>query len=250
MSTLLNDLKVLSHLTLRRNSGRTHQERLEQFYGGQADDYDGFRKRLLSGREALVEAMPTRNGDVWVEMGGGTGANLEFLGKRITELRRVEVVDLCEPLLEVARRRIAEQQWNNVQTVRADATTYRPGQPVDAVLFSYSLTMIPDWFAALQNAWEMLKPGGHIGVVDFYVSRRHAETPHAQHGWLTRTGWPIWFAMDNVFLSPDHLPMLKRWFEPVRTEETRARIPYLPLVKVPTYQFIGRKRDSAMTHSA
>ena len=51
----------------------------------------------------------------------------------------------------------------------ADATRFRPPEgAADVVTFSYSLTMIPDWFAALENAAAMLKPGGTIGVVDFY----------------------------------------------------------------------------------
>jgi len=30
---------------------------------------------------------------------------------------------------------------------------------------------IPDWFLAIDNALRILKPGGIIAVVDFYVSR-------------------------------------------------------------------------------
>ena len=35
--------------------------------------------------------------------------------------------------------------------------------------------MIPDWFAAVDHAWRLLRPGGTIGVVDFYVGRKHPE---------------------------------------------------------------------------
>ena len=37
----------------------------------------------------------------------------------------------------------------------------------DAILFAYSLTMIPDWKAALRCAKEHLKPGGRLAVLDF-----------------------------------------------------------------------------------
>ena len=36
-----------------------------------------------------------------------------------------------------------------MKTCLADATKYRPDEPVNVVTFSYSLTMIPDWFAAI-----------------------------------------------------------------------------------------------------
>ena len=110
----------------------------------------------------------------------------------LNRLRRVHVVDLSDALLAVARRRIRGRGWSHVETVRADATTWRPASgAADAVTLSYALTMIPDWFRAVDNAWAMLRPGGVIGVVDFYVSRRHPAPGRARHGWTPRTLWPI-----------------------------------------------------------
>ena len=110
------------------------------------------------------------------------------------------------------------------------------------VTFSYSLTMIPDWFSAIENAMRMLKPGGMIGVVDFYVSRKHVSEQLKRHGWFTRHFWPTWFGNDNVFPSPDHLPFLRSHFDTVWLAESRSKVPYIPLIRTPYYQFIGRKR--------
>ena len=245
---LIQDLRVLSHLTLRRVSGDDHASRLDSFYDGQAGDYDSFRKRLLTGREELVDSLTIPEGGTWIEMGGGTGAMIERLAiaenNRLAKLGRVEIVDLCKPLLKVAQQRIEANHWNNVHAVQADATTYVPPQPADVVVFSYSLTMIPDWFAAIENAIAMLKPGGLLGVVDFYVARKHPDDQLKKHGVLTRVGWPTWFGFDNVFPSPDHLPMLRRKLETVSLSETRAKVPFLPLVRVPVYRFVGRKKSS------
>ena len=115
----------------------------------------------------------------------------------------------------------------------------------DVVTFSYSLTMIPDWFGAIENALAMLKPGGVIGVVDFFVSRKHPPSNHKRHSWFTRTFWPTWFSFDNVFPSPDHVPFLHRHFDPIVFEEHRAKVPYMPLIRVPYYLFVGRKPDNA-----
>ena len=105
--------------------------------------------------------------------------------------------------------------------------------------------MIPDWFAAVENARAMLKPGGLIGVVDFYVSRKYPDDGLVRHRWLTRTFWPTWFNLDNVFPSPDHVPFLHRQFECVHFTEKRAKQPYIPLLRVPYYTFVGRRRDSS-----
>jgi S-adenosylmethionine-diacylgycerolhomoserine-N-methlytransferase len=174
-------------------------------------------------------------------MGGGTGANLEFLSTRLQTLQQATIVDLCPSLLEAARRRIEQSGWSNVRTALADVTTYEDAAPVDAVTFSYSLTMIPDWFRALQRAAALLRPGGVLGVVDFYVSRKWPAAGMRRHSGFQRFFWPTWFALDNVFPCSDHLPWLQAHFQTVRCEERCGKVPYLPGLKAPYYIFIGRK---------
>ncbi len=237
-----SDLKVLFHLTMKPIRGKDHASRLESFYAGQADHYDDFRKRLLKGRQELWESLDFPADGVWVDMGGGTGSNLEYAAESIPQLKKAYVVDLSTSLLECARRRIDEHGWTNVEAVEADATTFRPAEgQADIVTFSYSLTMIPDWFAAIENALAMLKPGGVIGVVDFYVSRKYPGDGLRRHSWFTRSFWPVWFANDNVFPSRDHAPFLHRHFEPIGFVEQLAIVPYIPFIRTPYYRFIGRK---------
>ena len=236
------DMKVLYHMLVKPVRGDSHAQRMESFYGGQAGAYDDFRRRLLKGREELFQNLPKPAGGIWVDMGGGTGSNIENLAEDITSLKKVYVVDLSESLLKVAADRFAERGWGNAIATAADATKFRPDEGLaDVVTFSYSLTMIPDWFAAIENALAMLKPGGHIGVVDFYVGRKYPAADTKKHRWLARTIWPPWFAIDNVFPSPDHLPFLRHHFEQVELVEERKRMPYVPLLKTPYYRFIGRK---------
>jgi S-adenosylmethionine-diacylgycerolhomoserine-N-methlytransferase len=235
------DLKVLYHLAFSPIRGESHAARLNSFYRRQASQYDAFRQRLLPGRDELVRLLDLPEGGVWVDMGGGTGANLEFAADRLGGLSRAYVVDLCAPLLDIAATRIRKKGWTNVSTVAADATTFTPPEPADLVTFSYSLTMIPDWFEAIDHASRLLKPGGSIGVVDFHVSRKYREPWRNHHGWPTRSLLPLWFGSDNVFLSADHLSYLARRFQPIALAERRTRLPYLPFVRAPYYVFIGRK---------
>jgi S-adenosylmethionine-diacylgycerolhomoserine-N-methlytransferase len=241
--SLLSDLRILYHLVLRPVRGKSHAERMENFYSGQADAYDDFRKRLLHGREELYRQIELPQQGIWVDLGGGTGSNLEFIKDRVPQLRRAYVVDLATSLLEVARKRFIANGWQHVDAIEGDATSWQPPEgQVDVVTFSYSLTMIPDWFGAIENALRMLKPGGVIGVVDFYVSRKHVAADSKRHSWFTRSFWPVWFAGDNVFPSPDHLPFLRSHFEQIWCNELRSKVPYIPLIRTPYYQFIGRKR--------
>lgn len=244
--SIVTDLKVLYKVALAPIHGASHPERLESFYSDQAEHYDRSRAGLLHGRRELMESLPAPRGGVWVEMGGGTGENLEHLGRRRERLSRIYVVDLSPSLLAIAQRRKDTSEWINVELAKADATTFAPpAGPADVVTFSYSLTMIPDWFKAIDRAWEILRPGGSIGVVDFYVSRKHPARGRARHPWTTRTLWPAWFASDNVFLTPEHVEYLHHRFEPVEFSEHlgehRVVTRYAPAVRIPFYRFIGTK---------
>ncbi|WP_163505208.1 class I SAM-dependent methyltransferase [Fodinicola acaciae] len=235
-------MHVLARLVRPPRATADHAAWLDAFYDRQAADYDDFRRRLLPGREEMMRGLNVADGGRLLDMGGGTGASLTFIADRLPRLDSVTVVDLCEPLLRVARQRIDDNGWKTVRTERADLTTYLPpAGPPDAITFCYSLTMVPNWFQAIDHAWSLLPPGGLIGAVDFHVSRKRPEDGLRRHSRLQRFLWPFWFSWDNVFVSADHLPYLRHRFEQIRLVERVTRLPYLPGSAVPYYVFIGRK---------
>ena len=152
----LSEARVLLALARGASTTGSHAEQLQRFYAPQAQSYDAFREKLLHGRRELIGLLPLAAGHRVMELGAGTGRNLEFFGSRLAQLRQVEAVDLCPALLDVARRRWANA--HNVMVVEADATRYAPLHPVDVVYFSYALTMIPEWRAAVDNALRWLRP--------------------------------------------------------------------------------------------
>ena len=235
---LLTEPRVLWRLLLGQPAHGPLAQRLDRFYGPQAARYDATREGLLHGRRALTRLLAPRDGDVVVELGAGTGALPEQLGARAARCRRVYLVDLCKPMLEVARER--NRLRENVEVVEADAVAFRPREAADVVVFSYALTMIPDWYAALGNALAMLRPGGTLAVTDFHVSRRVPPPGLERHGALARALWPMWFDHDGVRLQPDLLPWLLRHTEPGIVIERRGRVPGLPF-RAPYFVFTGRK---------
>jgi len=235
---LASDARVLWHLLRGQPRIGSHAERLQTFYGPQANRYDDFRERLLQGREDLIDRLQPPSGGRIVELGAGTGRNLLFFGDRLATFEQVELVDLCPALLAEARRRTADMP--NVRVIEGDAVHWRPKAPVDVVYFSYALTMIPDWRGAVDNAVSMLKPGGLLGVVDFYVSDTNKAVGKARHSAFDRALWPRWFRHDGVHLNPDHLHYLAEILPAHELIEARSRIPYLMGLKVPYYQFLGQ----------
>src|SRR5262245_40405634 len=114
-----SDLKILYHLALKPVRGKDHAARLESFHTGKSAAYYDFRKRLLKGRQELWNLIPIPNGGTWIDMGGGTGANLAYFGDRIGQLHKIYVLDLSPSLLKIARQRIQAEGWSTAETVEA-----------------------------------------------------------------------------------------------------------------------------------
>ena len=236
---LFQEAQTLWTLLRGQRGAPTHAARLQRFYAPQALHYDRFREKLLHGRAALVAALNLQPGERVVELGAGTGRNAAYYTAQIPNLASVDLVDLCPALLARARERAAG--WPNVRVVEADATDFRPEAPVDCVYFSYALTMIPAWSRAIDNALSWLRPGGRLGVVDFYVARSHPSPPRACHSWRTRKFWPWWFRHDGVHLSAEHLPTLCARTQQCMLYEGLAPVPYLHGLRVPYYVFVGTR---------
>lgn len=234
------DFKTLWRLARGAPAGKNHADRLERFYRPQAESYDTFRDRLLQGRAELIEMLAPPDGALIVELGAGTGNNARHFGAQLARFDTVELVDLCPALLEQARVRWAHEP--RVRVIEADATHYRPSRPADRVYLSYSLTMMPEWGAALENAVAMLKPGGILGVVDFELPRGDCLADRCACEF-----WRRWFAHDGVYLNRAHVEVMQSLTETVSLRESNAALPYLPGLRVPYYIYVGRKPLPANT---
>lgn len=240
LETLRADAGVLLSLLRGMPRKASHAQRLQAFYAPQAAHYDAFRERLLQGRRELIAGLALPERARVVELGGGTGRNLDFFTpQQWQRIARFELVDLCPALVERAQARHSVDP--RIAVVQADATLWRPQGLVDCVYFSYALTMIPDWRGAIDNALAMLKPGGLLAVVDFYVGQAEPASGHRRHGVFTRRFWPLWFGHDGVHPSPDHLPRLCDLLPRHELVESDTAVPYLPLLRVPYYRFVARK---------
>jgi S-adenosylmethionine-diacylgycerolhomoserine-N-methlytransferase len=242
-ATWATDFRVLKAMFFADVKGNTQQERLESFYLTQADVYDSYRFRMLHGRLPMIKAMPAPKNSCWVDLGGGTGSNLEFYGDSgLSHFSKVVVLDLCPSLVNTAKTRVESHNgWSQiVDVVLGDACDYdNPDLPkagtVDCVTFSYALTMIPDWEKAIKNAFRLLKPGGHIAVCDFTINRKEQWFGMAEF-------WTWLFSNDHVHLREEHVLVLQTAFEQVDLQRGFGTFPYVPsCLKAPWYSFVGKK---------
>ena len=240
--SFIADMRTVYQLALGRDRGATHAERLENFYGSQADHYDDFRENFLTGRRELIASCPWTKIERWVDLGAGTGGLIEFVPDDVLKRINIDLVDLSPSLLALAQQRIKFKDVSHARINQCDVTTYGAANSYDLVTMSYSLTMVPDWFLAVDNALRLLKPGGTIAIADFYVSRKYPVPGRRKHGWFTRIFWPTWFAFDNIQMTGEHLEYLNARFSMVSVYEGYTRVPYLLGAKAPVYRFVGVKR--------
>ena len=150
---------------------------MDRMYRYQRHIYDLSRKPYLLGRgRALAALAPGRDARI-CEIGCGTGRNLVALARRFPDASLFGI-DASEEMLKSARRKIARRGLSGrIRLCRALAEELEPApsfglaEPFDAVLFSYSLSMMPAWEHALERALAALKPGGSLVVVDFSGAR-------------------------------------------------------------------------------
>lgn len=139
---------------------------LERFYRLHARVYDWTRPLLLYGRGRAVSALALQRGERVLDVGCGTGWSLPRLHARGAQVVGVES---SAAMREQAKARL--ERYGLVGIVDLDPRPYGShdgylGQ-LDAVLFSYSLSMIPPYAAVLERARLDLRPGGRVAVVDF-----------------------------------------------------------------------------------
>ncbi|CAO1600314.1 hypothetical protein XANCAGTX0491_004007 [Xanthoria calcicola] len=260
------------------------QGALESFYKVQANVYDETRKRLLCGREDMLalaaaqlnfqaqQGLFRHSKPVWVDIGGGTGYNIEAMHAFLDVpgfFSAVFLVDLSPSLCAVARRRFQRLGWD-VKVVCEDARTFRledhlekldDAKPAarelpeyasaginwvykaDLITMSYSLSMIPDYYTVIDSIVRLLAPTGLIGVVDFYVQsivetagRNYVGGSLNRHvNWLGRVFWRAWFDCDRVNLEGARRDYLEYRFGTKKIMDQRN---YL-LGGIPYYVFLG-----------
>ena len=198
---------------------------------------------------------------IWVDIGGGTGYNIEAMQAFVdvpSFFEKVFLVDLSPSLLEVARRRFSRLGWD-VEIVCQDARTFRledylrklykaekvlglhysfTRSGADLVTMSYSLSMMPDYYSVLDSLPNLLAADGTIGVVDFYVQsivelsgRTYTGGSFNRHvTWIGRVFWRAWFDVDRVGLEGARRDYLEYRFGTLKSVDERnyllGGIPY------------------------
>ncbi len=155
-----------------RDQATDHAALMDDVYRYQRYIYDFTRKYYLFGRDRLIDELALAPGASVVEVGTGTGRNLVRMARRYPGAR-LYGLDASAEMLKSATRSVARAGLaGRVGLAHGYAEALTPAlfgldRPFDAIVFSYSLSMIPDWKQALKAAAQSLSPAGKVHIVDF-----------------------------------------------------------------------------------
>jgi S-adenosylmethionine-diacylgycerolhomoserine-N-methlytransferase len=166
-----------------------HAALMDHIYHYQRYLYDFTRKYYLFGRDRLIRDLNLAPGERLVEIGCGTARNLIKIAKRYPQ-SRLFGLDASREMLLTAERAVRkaglEKQVRLIHGLAEDLSpdVFGESSPFDRALFSYSLSMIPDWQQAVAVAKSAVGPDGKVHVVDFGDLEGLGPGKHLLAAWL------------------------------------------------------------------
>lgn len=138
--------------------------------------------------QAAMAALAPAPGEAIADIGCGCGDTVLDLARAVGPDGSVIGLDISEPMLEVARARIAQAGLKQASVIAADAQTH-PFAPasLDAVYSRFGVMFFHQPLAAFANMRTALKPGGRLAFVCW--------RPLAENPWM---GVPLQAALKHV----------------------------------------------------
>ena len=152
-------------------------------------------------RREAVDRLSLRHGERVLEIGCGTGRNFPYLQTAVGRTGKVYGVDLSSGMLRKARRLCEKHGWGNFDLSQGDAADFVAPEPLDAVFFSLSYNTMPHHLTVLRRAWNQLRPGGRLVIMD-------AKLPPGRGGRLVLP-FSLWL-MKRTFLGN---PYIQPWVD-------------------------------------
>lgn len=183
--------------------------------------YDIFSPKAYyhKARNYAVKELGLQPGQTVLNVPCGTGQNFEYFQEYLQTTGLILGVDISTGMLEKAETKVQKNDWKNIQLIKQDVrkldqswlkahSENGPPIAIDTILCDLGLSGFPDWQQVIDNFLSLLRPGGKIVIMDWYMERRTLRGAFVEwigKGEVTR---PIWqflkprvkdFSLDHSF---------------------------------------------------
>ncbi len=116
-------------------------------------------------RKQAIAALNLKEDSAVLDVACGPGFSFKIIESYLSERGKLVGVDISSGALKLARKRVEKHGWTNVQLVNQNIVDYDAGILFDAVLCTFALTIIPDYKAALERMFALLRPEGRFAMI-------------------------------------------------------------------------------------
>lgn len=144
--------------------------------------YDIFSSRRYyhKPRSYSIGEMNLEEGQFVLNIPCGTGQNFEYFQQYMHNSGQIVGVDLSNGMLSKAKRKIEKNNWTNIEVYIGDAQAinnswiknkFGEATKFDSILCDLGLSGFPNWELIIDNLISMLRPGGKLVIMDWYIEK-------------------------------------------------------------------------------
>lgn len=197
----------LSHSAKNTNDAQI-KANMDNMYRWTRHIYDVTRKYYLLGRDRMIENINAKDDEHICEVGCGTARNLIKIAKTYPKAHFYGL-DASDEMLKTANGNLKQAEMSDHVTLKQGfsqnfdpKTLFGIDKPLNKIVLSYALSIIPPWQDSIDHALELLPSGGEIHIVDFGGQE---DLPKWFRGVVF---W--WLKLFHVYHKPEILDYLKR----------------------------------------
>lgn len=120
----------------------------------------------VASSESILDSLDLRAGMRVLDLGCGPGRVSLPAAKRVAPDGEVVALDIQQAMLDRLQEETKKRGIDNVRPLRAGAGNHKLEGPFDRAVMAFVLGEIPNRQAALQEVFEVMKPGGVLAVVE------------------------------------------------------------------------------------
>ena len=165
----------MNDIELKQQSAIRYYNRFSTIY-----DLISSKSYYHKSREFAIEEMDLKKDHLVLNIPCGTGQNFEYFQEYLSNTGKIVGIDLSKGMLEKAIEKVKSQKWTNIQLINADATTineewimkeFDQDLKFESILCDLGLSGFPNWKSIIDSLLLLLKPGGKIVIMDWYIEK-------------------------------------------------------------------------------